>query len=215
MGIENSKEFEAKKLELITKYEPEFLHKETTEIRIYYSKDENVKTDLFLFNNKVCKEQFVSTRTWKNEKIEKVITDLVDQNFLSLITIIQLFFLKQKHIVESDIYKLGDLTIEFSKMYMETEKNKIQFFLCVNNPYGHTFTNTVDFTMSVMQDLFDNIDEKTIIDSCVVNEQLLTRYNLLNKDLKKEEDNLNNIISEKFPQIKLIQYIEYLFGKNN
>ena len=214
MGIENSKEFEAKKLELIAKYEPEFLHKETTEIRIYYSKDENVKTDLFLFNNKICKEQFASTRTWKNENnVEKfkIITDLVDQNFLSLITIIQLFFLKQKYIVESEIYKIGDLTVEFSKMYMETEKNKIKFFLCVNNPYGHKFVDTFDFIMNVMQDLFDNIDEKTIINSCEVNEQLLKKYSLINNYLK-EEDNLNNIISEKFPQIKLIQYIEYLFG---
>jgi hypothetical protein len=173
-----------------------------------------VKTDLFLFNNKICKEQFASTRTWKNENnVEKfkIITDLVDQNFLSLITIIQLFFLKQKYIVESEIYKIGDLTVEFSKMYMETEKNKIKFFLCVNNPYGHNFTNTVDFIMNVMQDLFDNIDEKTIINSCEVNEQLLKKYSLINNYLK-EEDNLNNIISEKFPQIKLIQYIEYLFG---
>ena len=212
-GIENSKDFEAKKSELIAKYEPEFLQKETTEIRIYYSKDENIKTDLFLFNNKICKEQFVSTRTWKNENnIEKykIITDLVDQNFLSLITIIQLFFLKQKYIVESDIYKIGDLTIEFCKMYMESEKNKIKFFLCVNNPYGHNFTNTFDFVMNVMQDLFDNIDEKTIIDSCEVNNELLMKYSLINKDVK--EENLNNIISEKFPQIKLIQYIQYLFG---
>jgi hypothetical protein len=173
-----------------------------------------VKTDLFLFNNKICKEQFASTRTWKNENnVEKfkIITDLVDQNFLTLINIIQLFFLKQKYIVESEIYKIGDLTIEFSKMYMETEKNKIKFFLCVNNPYGHNFTNTVDFIMNVMQDLFDNIDEKTIINSCEVNEQLLKKYSLINNYLK-EEDNLNNIISEKFPQIKLIQYIEYLFG---
>ena len=67
-----------------------------------------MKTDLFLFNNKICKEQFVSTRTWKNENnVEKfkIITDLVDQNFLSLITIIQLFFLKQKYIIKIKINK--------------------------------------------------------------------------------------------------------------
>ena len=108
---------------------------------------------------------------------------------------------------------MGDLTIEFCKIFKETEKNKIKFFFCINNPYGHNYANTIDFTKSVIQDLFDNIDEKTIIDSCGVNEELLKKYSLNNKD-SKEEDNLNNIISEKFPQIKLIQYIEYLFDKS-
>ena len=45
--------------------------------------------------------------------------DLVDDNFLSLIIITQLFNLKQTYVVESDIYKMGDFTIEFSKIYLE------------------------------------------------------------------------------------------------
>ncbi len=55
--------------------------------------------------------------------------------------------------------------------------------------------------------------KKKIIDSCCVNEELLLQYDLINKEPKKEEEHLNNIISDKFPQIKLLQYICYLFEK--
>ena len=40
----------------------------------------------------------------------------------------QLFDLKLTYIIESDIYKLGDLTIEFSKIYLSSEINKPKFF---------------------------------------------------------------------------------------
>ena len=81
--------------------------------------------DLFLFNNQECKEQFVLTRNIIQEDgIEryKVTTDLVDDKFLPLIEKMQLFDLKQTYTIESDIYKIGDLTIEFSKMYLDKEK---------------------------------------------------------------------------------------------
>ena len=204
-------------MEILKKFEPQFIQKENTEIRIFYPRDNDKKIDLFLFNNKNSKEQFVSTRTMfkeeNNTDIEKfkIITDLVDQGFLSIINITQLFDLRQTHIVESEIYRIGDFTIEFSKMHMETDKNKNKFLFCLNNAYGHSFEDSFDFVKEVMGNLFENIDELKIIDSCCVNEELLIKYCLINKDLKKEEEHLNNIISEKFPQIKLIQYIEYLF----
>ena len=94
---------------------------------------------------------------------------------------------------------------------METEKNKIHFIFCLNNSYGHNFEDSFDFVKEVMGNLFDYVDEKKIIDSCEVNEELLAKYSLINKELKQEEDHFNNIISEKFPQIKLIQYIQYIF----
>ena len=213
LGVNNSKIFELKKAELFQKFEPQFINKEYTEIRIFYHKENNKNVDLFLFNNKSSKEQFVSTRTLIKEETEKfkIITDLVDQNFLSVINMIQLFDLKQTHIVESEIYRIGDFTIEFSKMYMETDKNKIKFIFCLNNSYGHSFEDTFDFVKEVMGNLFENVDETKIVDSCRVNDDLLKKYFLINKEPKQEEDHLNNIISEKFPQIKLIQYIEFLF----
>ena len=81
--------------------------------------------DLFLFNNQECKEQFVLTRKIIQEdgtERYKVTTDLVDDKFLPLIEKMQLFDLKQTYTIESDIYKIGDLTIEFSKMYLDKEK---------------------------------------------------------------------------------------------
>ena len=91
--------------------------KEKTELRIYYPKDNNKKMDMFLFNNQENKEQFVLTRNYykeeENEKY-KVITDLVDDKFLTLITIMQLFDLKQTYIIESDIYKIVKVIINLS-----------------------------------------------------------------------------------------------------
>ncbi len=124
-----------------------------------------------------------------------------------------LYGLKQTFIIESDIYRIGDITIEFSKMFLESEKNKIFFIFCVNNSYGHSFEDSVDYVKEVMENLFDGIDEKKIVESCGVNEELLIQYNLINKELKQEEDHMNNIFSDIFPQIKLIQYISYLFAK--
>ena len=62
--MENSKIFESTKMEIVNKFEPEFLIKELTKIRIYYPKDSSKKVDLFLFNNEKSKENFVSTRTY-------------------------------------------------------------------------------------------------------------------------------------------------------
>ena len=183
--------------------------------------------DLFLFNNQEHKEQFVLNRNYyKEDEIEKykVITDLVDDKFLNLITIMQLFDLKQTYVIESDIYKMGDLYIEFSKMYLDKEKNKYKFIFCINNMYGHTFQNTFDFILDVMTNLFDEVDETKLIKACGVNFELLEKYNLAKKQMvvekdkdKKEnktveiiEDFLDNINSDRFPQIKLIQYLLYL-----
>ena len=214
LGIENSKQFEARKSELIKKFEPQFISKEKTYLRIYYPKDEKQKLDLFLFNNQENKEQFVLTRNYFQENdIEKykVITDLVDDKFLPLITIMQLFDLKQTYIIESDIYKLGDLTIEFSKMYLDKEKNKFKFIFCVNNMYGHTFLNTHTFTEDVMSNFFDEVDEKKIVEACDVNKELLEKYNLYTNTGKGlEEEYYDNLTSERFPKIKLIQYLLYL-----
>ena len=170
--------------------------------------------DLFLFNNKMSKENFVSTRTWNQENKFNITTDLVDKNFSSLINIIQILDLRQIYIVESDIYKLGDFTIEFSKMYLETEKNKIEFYFCINNSYGHSFEDSYDFVKEIIENLFENVNEQEIKKSCGVNEELLIKYNLINLEQKQEEDHMNNIMSEKFPQIKLIQYIENIFKIN-
>ena len=177
LGIENSKQFEARKSELIKKFEPQFISKEKTYLRIYYPKDEKQKLDLFLFNNQENKEQFVLTR----------------------------------NIIESDIYKLGDLTIEFSKMYLDKEKNKFKFIFCVNNMYGHTFLNTHTFTEDVMSNFFDEVDEKKIVEACDVNKELLEKYNLYTNTGKgQEEEYYDNLTSERFPKIKLIQYLLYL-----
>ena len=62
----------------------------------------------------------------------------------------QLFDLKLTYIIESDIYKLGDLTIEFSKIYLSSEINKPKFFFCINNSYGHIYTYTNDFAKDVI-----------------------------------------------------------------
>ena len=212
--MENSKVFESKKIEIVNKFDPEFLTKELTKIRIYYPKDSSKKVNLFLFNNEKSKENFVSTRTYyKENDIEKykIITDLVDSNYLSLINMINLFELRQTYIVESDIYKMGDFTIEFCKMYKESDNNKINFFFCINNSYGHSFEDTFDFVKEVIENLFENVEEKNIIESCGVNEELLIKYGLIDEEKKEKEDPLNNIISEKYPQIKLIQYISYIF----
>ena len=107
---------------------------------------------------------------------------------------------------------MGDFTIEFSKMYMESEKNKIKYLFCINNSYGHNYEETYDFVKEIIENLFEKIDEKKIDEACEVNEELLKKYGLINKELNQEGEHLNNIISEKFPQIKLIQYIQYLFG---
>ena len=197
--------------------------KEKTELRIYYPKDNDKKMDMFLFNNQENKEQFVLTRNYykeeENEKY-KVITDLVDDKFLTLITIMQMFDLKQTYIIESDIYKIGDLTIEFSKMYLDKEKNKYKFIFCINNFYGHTFQATYDFTIDVMTNLFDEVDENKLAKACGVNIELLEKYNLVNKipsnernkEQKEEilEEYFDNVNSDKFPQIKLIQYLHYI-----
>ena len=227
LGIETSKKFEEIKSQLIKKFEPEFLMKEKTELNICYPKDNNKKMDMFLFNNQENKEQFVLTRNYykegENEKY-KVITDLVDDKFLTLLTIMQLVDFKQTYIIESDIYKIGDLTIEFSKMYLKKETNKYKFIFCINNLYGHTFQATYDFTIDVMTNLFDDVDENKLAAACGVNSELLEKYNLTQKkiiiernkeqkEIKKEEiveDNFDNINSEKSPQIKLIQYLHYL-----
>ena len=168
--------------------------------------------DLFLFNNQECKEQFVLTRNIIQEDgIEryKVTTDLVDDKFLPLIEKMQLFDLKQTYTIESDIYKIGDLTIEFSKMYLDKEKYK--FIFCINNMYGHSFVHTYDFIKDVMTNLFDEIEGKKIDEICNVNINLLFKYNLIkDKERPNEEEYIDNICSEKFPKIKLIQYLLYL-----
>ena len=171
--------------------------------------------DLFLFNNQENKEQFVLSRNYyKEDQIEKykVITDIVDDKFLNLINIMQLFDLKQTFIIESEIYKMGDLSIEFSKMYLDKEKNKYKFIFCINNVYGHTFQNTFDFILDVMTNLFDEVDEKKLTEACGVNMELLEKYNLVRKEKDNEiiEEYVDNINSERFPQIKLIQYLLYL-----
>ena len=106
---------------------------------------------------------------------------------------------------------MGDFTIEFSKIYLESKKLKNKFVFCINNSYGHSFEETFDFVNEVVENLFNESDTNKIIDSCRVNEELLKKYGLINKELKQEEEHMNNIISEKFPQIKLIQYITYVF----
>jgi hypothetical protein len=212
LGINNIKSFEELKSKIIEKYEPDFIKKETTEIRILYPKDKSKETDIFLFNNKITQENFVSTRSKVDGKEKyKIITDLVDKNFLSLIKLLQLFDLKQTFIVESDVYKIGDCTIEFSKLYMEADKYK-NFLFCLNNPYGHTYETTFNFSKEVLLNLFEEVTEQQIIDSCGnVIQELLHKYCLINKEKKDCEDELNNTMSENFPQIKLIQYIHYLF----
>ena len=215
LGIESSKQFESRKSKLLKKFEPELLTKEKTELRIFYPKNENQKMDLFLFNNQENKEQFVLNRNYykeeQNEKY-KVITDIVDNKFLNLVIIMQLFDLKQTFIIESEIYKMGDLSIEFSKMYLDKEKNKYKFIFCINNVYGHTFQNTFDFILDVMTNLFDEVDEKKLTEACGVNMELLEKYNLVRKEKDNEiiEEYVDNINSERFPQIKLIQYLLYL-----
>jgi hypothetical protein len=171
--------------------------------------------DLFLFNNQENKEQFVLSRNYyKEDQIEKykVITDIVDDKFLNLINIMQLFDLKQTYIIESDVYKMGDLSFEFGKMYLDKEINKYKFIFCINNVYGHTFQNTFDFILDVMTNLFDEVEEKKLTEACGVNPELLEKYNLVKKEKDNEisEEYIDNINSDRFPQIKLIQYLLYL-----
>ena len=180
--------------------------------------------DLFLFNNQESKEHFVLTRNYykdnseeKNEEKYNVTVDLVDDKFLPLITIMQIFDLKQTHIIESEIYKIGDLTIEFSKMSLEKEKNKYTFIFCINNMYGHTFETTYNYSIDVVSNLFDEVDEKKIKESCILNHNILRKYNIFEKKLEeekikiiKEEDYIDNTVSDRFPKIKLIQYLLYL-----
>ena len=215
LGIESSKQFESRKSQLIKKFEPELITKEKTELRIFYPKNENQKMDLFLFNNQENKEQFVLSRNYyKEDQIEKykVITDIVDDKFLNLINIMQLFDLKQTYIIESDVYKMGDLSFEFGKMYLDKEINKYKFIFCINNVYGHTFQNTFDFILDVMTNLFDEVEEKKLTEACGVNPELLEKYNLVKKEKDNEisEEYIDNINSDRFPQIKLIQYLLYL-----
>ena len=215
LGIESSKQFESRKSQLIKKFEPELITKEKTELRIFYPKNENQKMDLFLFNNQENKEQFVLNRNYykeeQNEKY-KVITDIVDNKFLNLVIIMQLFDLKQTYIIESDVYKMGDLSFEFGKMYLDKEINKYKFIFCINNVYGHTFQNTFDFILDVMTNLFDEVEEKKLTEACGVNPELLEKYNLVKKEKDNEisEEYIDNINSDRFPQIKLIQYLLYL-----
>ena len=174
--------------------------------------------DLFLFNNQENKEQFVLSRNYyKEDQIEKykVITDIVDDKFLNLINIMQLFDLKQTYIIESDVYKMGDLSFEFGKMYLDKEINKYKFIFCINNVYGHTFQNTFDFILDVMTNLFDEVEEKKLTEACGVNPELLEKYNLVKKEKDNEisEEYIDNINSDRFPQIKL--NIKYFFTSKN
>ena len=130
---------------------------------------------------------------------------------MSLVKNFSLFDLKHTYVIESDIYKIGDITIEFSKMYNNSEKNKINYIFCVNNTYAHNFEDSFDFVKEVTENLFEGIDEQSIINACGVNEELLLKYKLIDPKTKKGEDHLNNIISDKFPQIKLIQYLNYIY----
>ena len=236
LGIETSKQFEARKLKLLENFEPDFIIKEKTELRIFYPKEEKKKMNLYLFNNQESKEQFVLTRYQETgtEKY-KITHDLVDDKFLPLITIMQLFDLKQTYIIESEIYKLGDLTIEFSKFYLSSEKNKLKFFFCINNTYGHNYTYTNDFAKDVVSNLFDEVEEKKIEEACDLNFEFLEKYDLIHitdiekkkmeecelkkdllekkniiKNILSKEEFIDNISSERFPKIKLIQYLLYI-----
>lgn len=225
LGIDTSKNFNNMKENFIQEKEPVFVANEVTKIRIYYTKKGNEKTDIFLFNNKCCKEQFIVTRTsyldeTTNEQKYKVLTDVVDDNFLTLIIKTQMFDKRQTYVVDSDIYRIGDISIEFCKMYKESDSNKIFFFFCINNPYQSDYEGGLLFIQDVMSFLFTNIEEKNIMQSSVVNEELLKRYSLKTskseepvgtEKSKSEEIFVGNIISEKFPQIKLLQYIECIF----
>jgi len=147
----------------------------------------------------------------------------------------QLFDLKLTYIIESDIYKLGDLTIEFSKIYLSSEINKPKFFFCINNSYGHIYTYTNDFAKDVISNLFDEVDEKKIEEACNLNLEFLEKYNLIQisdnerkkieecdkknellekknviKNILLKEEFIDNISSERFPKIKLIQYLLYI-----
>ena len=147
----------------------------------------------------------------------------------------QLFDLKLTYIIESDIYKLGDLTIEFSKIYLSSEINKPKFFFCINNSYGHIYTYTNDFAKDVISNLFDEVDEKKIEEACNLNLEFLEKYNLIQisdnkrkkieecdkknellekknviKNILIKEEFIDNISSERFPKIKLIQYLLYI-----
>ena len=176
--------------------------------------------DLFLFNNQENKEQFVLSRNYyKEDQIEKykVITDIVDDKFLNLINIMQLFDLKQTYIIESDVYKMGDLSFEFGKMYLDKEINKYKFIFCINNVYGHTFQNTFDFILDVMTNLFDEVEEKKLTEACGVNPELLEKYNLVKKEKDNEisEEYIDNINSDRFPQIKLTKYQIFFYFKKS
>ena len=166
---------------------------------------------MFLYNNSNCKEQFIAVRTYDKDKDKyKLVTDLVDNNFLTLINKTQLYENKKSFIVESDIYKIGDCSFEFSKFYMETEQNRKYFIFCINNPYGNKFNECFCYIQGVMSYLFNNVKEEDLMKSCEVNEEFLKKNSLINEDLN-EENELNNIMSKKFPAIKLIQYINFIF----
>ena len=213
--MEDSKSFEKVKSKLISDFEPQFICKEKTIIKLYYSKDPTKKYDIFLYNNSNCNEQFITTRTYdtdpekKSEKY-KLITDLVDNNFLKLINKTQLFENKKSFIVESDIYKIGDCTFEFSKFYMESEPNRKFFIFCINNPYGSKFNECFCYIKGIMSYLFSEVKEEDFIKACEVNEEFLKKNSLINDNLDEEND-LNNIMSKKFPEIKLLQYINFIF----
>lgn len=147
----------------------------------------------------------------------------------------QLYDLKQTYIIESDIYIMGDLTIEFSKIYLSQEKSRFKFFFCINNSYGHIYSYTNDFIKDVVSNLFNEVDEKKIEEACNLNLEFLEKYDLIKitdderkkleecenrkdpiekknviKNILNKEDFIDNISSEKFPKIKLIQYLNYI-----
>jgi hypothetical protein len=148
----------------------------------------------------------------------------------------QLFDERQTYIIESDIYKMGDLTIEFSKRYLSQEKSRFKFFFCINNSYGHIYSYTNDFIKDVMSNLFNEVEEKKIEEACNLNMEFLEKYDLIKisdderkkleeyenkkdfaekkniiiKNILNKEVFIDNISSERFPKIKLIQYLLYI-----
>ena len=94
-------------------------------------------------------------------------------------------------------------------MYLDIEKNRYKFLFCINNLYGHSFEHTFEYIKDVMGNLFNEKKKKKIIESCGINEEILKKYGLIKNSIN-EELITDNITSDRFPQIKLIQYLIYL-----
>lgn len=94
---------------------------------------------------------------------------------------------------------------------MESESVKVGFYFCFNNPYGSRYEDTFNYSKDVMMNLFPDINENNFTLSCVLNEDILKTYSIIINNTS-EELSRNNINSEKFPEIKLLQYINLIFS---